>query len=243
MKKFIVEDSMWELFPDTSIGVVVVKDMKPGTQISEQHQSEIASALVRANETANQYLTSNVISENEVVRIWREAFQKFKTKKGARCTLENLLKRVLRDNPVGPIFPAVDITNMIGLKYALPLGIENTDAMAGNFRLGITQGGDSFLPIAEDAQEEPSLPGELCYLDDVGAICRCWNWRDGQRTAVDNTTRNAIVVIENIDPARADVLEDAINEAAELIERYFDASIMTKAIVTKENPEVPIDLK
>lgn len=240
MQKFIVEESMWELFPEAAIGVVVARGMKRGDQISAEDKAEIATLLKEANEAANHYLTSNVISENAVVKVWREAFQKFKTKKGARCTLENILKRVLKGNPVGPIFPAVDLCNMLGLKYALPFGIENTDAMVGNFRLCITQGGDSFLPIAEDAQEEPTLPGELCYLDDVGAVCRCWNWRDGQRTAVDDATENAIVIIECIEPDRMNVLEKAVNETAELLARYFEAEVKVQAVVTKEAPEIVI---
>lgn len=240
MQKFIVEESMWELFPDAAIGVVVVRDMKKGSQVSTEDKKEIAELLKEANETANQYLTSNVISENAVVRVWREAFQKFKTKKGARCTLENLLKRVLKGNPVGSISPTVDLANMLGLKYALPFGIENTDAMVGNFRLSITEGGDSFLPLGEDEQEEPTLPGELCYLDEVGAVCRCWNWRDGQRTAVNDTTQNALAIIECIEPERREVLEKAVNETAELLERYLSATVEVRAVVTRDNPEVII---
>ena len=78
-----------------------------------------------ANEHANSYLTSNTISENEPVRAWREAYQQFKTKKGARSSVENLLKRVLKGNPVGSITPSVDVYNAISLKYALPVGGED----------------------------------------------------------------------------------------------------------------------
>ena len=55
--------------------------------------------------------------------------------------------------------------------------------MDGDIRLGITEGGDAFRPLGEE-ENAPTLEGELCYRDDAGAICRCWNWRDGERTAL-----------------------------------------------------------
>ncbi|MFR8009514.1 MAG: B3/4 domain-containing protein, partial [Gordonibacter urolithinfaciens] len=194
MQKFIAEESFWELFPDAAIGILVVRGMKSANDVPAEDAAAIAKLLREANATADQHLTSNTISENEVVRVWREAFQKFKTKKGARCSVENLLKRVLKGNPVGSITPSVDIYNAVSLKYALPVGGEDVDSFVGDFRLGLTEGGDAFLPIGEDA-EDPTLPGELCYRDDEGAVCRCWNWRDGQRSALKDDSANAILVM------------------------------------------------
>lgn len=239
MQKFIAEDSFWELFPDAAIGIIVARGLKSADEVPQADAEEIAKLLADANEQANKYLTSNVISENEMVKVWREAYSKFKTKKGARCSIENLLKRVLKGNPVGSITPSVDIYNAISLKYALPVGGEDLDTVEGDFRLGITQGGDSFLPIGED-EEEPTLPGELCYRDDAGAICRCWNWRDGQRSALTDDSKNAILVIECVDPARVEALKEALEEFAGFMERYFGATIAERAIIDRENPELAI---
>ncbi|WP_139651860.1 B3/B4 domain-containing protein [Raoultibacter phocaeensis] len=239
MQKFIAEDSFWELVPDAAIGIIVARGLKSADEVPHADAEEIAKLLAEANEQANKYLTSNVISENEMVRVWREAYSKFKTKKGARCSIENLLKRVLKGNPVGSITPSVDIYNAISLKYALPVGGEDLDTIEGDFRLGITQGGDAFLPIGED-EEEPTLPGELCYRDDAGAICRCWNWRDGQRSALTDDSKNAILVIECVDPARVEALNEALDEFAGLMERYFGATIEERAVVSRAIPEMVI---
>lgn len=239
MQRFIVEDSFWELFPDAAIGILVVRNMKGAEEVSAEDATAISRLLAEANEKANQYLTSNVISENEMVRVWREAYQKFKTKKGARCSIENLLKRVLKGNPVGSITPSVDVYNAISLKYALPVGGEDLDSFVGDFRLGITDGGDSFLPIGEDA-EDPTLPGELCYYDDEGAVCRCWNWRDGQRSALTDDSKNAIMVMECVDPARIGALNEALDEFAQIMEQYFGASVDVRTVIDREHPDVVI---
>ncbi|RDB71903.1 B3/4 domain-containing protein [Eggerthella sinensis] len=239
MTKFIAEESFWQLFPDAAIGIIVARSLKGAADVSEEDAAAIASLLAEANRAADRHLTSNTTSQNEVVRVWREAYQQFKTKKGARCSIENLLKRVLKGNPVGSITPSVDIYNAISLKYALPVGGEDIDSFVGDFRLGITEGGDAFLPIGEDA-EDPTLPGELCYRDDEGAVCRCWNWRDGQRSALTDDSENAILVMECVDPARRADLDAALDEFAALMERYLGAHIVERTIVDRAHPEVVI---
>ena len=162
MKKFIVEDDFWRIFPEASIAVLTVKNVQEAAVLDEITAGEIKTLLEDANESAKRFLTNETISENEVVKAWREAYSQFPTKKGARCSLEALLKRVLKGNPVGSIAPTVDITNSISLKHAFPIGAENMDAFCGDLRLGLMQGGEDFWPIGSD-KPEPPLPGD-CLL-------------------------------------------------------------------------------
>lgn len=241
MKKFITEDSFWQLFPGASLGVVVAHDMKPASEVSPESVAEIQALLARANTLAERYLESPTLSENAPVRVWRQAYQQFKTKRGARCSIENLLKRVLKGNPVGTISPSVDIYNAMSLKYALPFGGEDIDAFAGDLRLTVTQGGDAFLPLGEGAENDPTLPGELAYLDDAGAVCRCWNWRDGVRTALTDDTRNAFLIVECVDPDRVEDCRAATDELASLIEAHLGATIAVKDLITANHREVAIE--
>ena len=240
MKSFVTEESFWDLFPEARIGIVVARGMKPTGEVAPEDAAAIARALAEANGKADQHLESNTISQNAVVAVWRDAYQQFKTKKGARCSIENLLKRVLKGNPVGSIAPSVDIYNAVSLAHALPVGGEDIDAMVGDIRLGVTEGGDAFRPLGED-EDAPTLEGELCYRDDAGAICRCWNWRDGERTALTDESAKAFLVIESVDPARADDLRAATDELAALVEEHLDATVFAKQIVTRGNPTMVID--
>lgn len=80
----------------------------------------------------------------------------------------------------------------------------------------------------------------MCYLDDEGAVCRCWNWRDGERTALSDNTENAFLIIENVDPARHKDLEAAVEELSALVQHNLGATVTTHAIVSKENPASPL---
>lgn len=240
MKKFVTDTSFWELFDGASFGVVVARGMKPAADVAPEDAAAIEQLLARANAQAERHLESPTLSENAPVRVWRQAYQRFKTKRGARCSIENLLKRVLKGNPVGSISPSVDIYNAISLKYALPLGGEDIDAFQGDLVLRVTVGGDDFTPLGEGAENDPTLPGELAYLDDAGAVCRCWNWRDGVRTALTDETENAFLIVECADPARVEDCRAATDELAELVERHLGATIAVKELVTSENREVVI---
>ncbi|WP_261790128.1 phenylalanine--tRNA ligase beta subunit-related protein [Fusobacterium polymorphum] len=68
--------------------------------------------------------------------------------------------------------------NTASLKYALPCGAEDLDSFIGDLKLTITKGGDKFIPLGSE-EEDNTLANELCYIDSEGAVCRCFNWRDG----------------------------------------------------------------
>lgn len=239
MRKFIVDENFWKIFPTAKIAVLTVKNVKEFVQLDEKSAAEIKQLLDDANKKAKKYLPSDVISENPVIRVWREAYAKFPTKKGARCSIESLLKRVLHDHPVKTIAPTVDITNAISLKYAFPIGAENMDAFVGDIHVGIMKGGEDFWPIGSD-KPEPPLAGEIAYYDEAGVICRCWNWRDGKRTEVTDETTTEFIAMECIEPERYSQLEEAIDELEDLLRRYVDAETMYKAILDKEHSEMNI---
>ncbi len=234
MKNVIIDDSTFEILPELSVGVLILKDVKENLKISEKESIEIENILKNANKEAKKYLTSDVISENDVVKVWREAYSKFPTKKGARCSVENLLKRVLHDNPVGNIFPSVDITNAISLKYALPIGVEDADKIEGDLHLGVMKGGEHFLPIGSK-EEEPPLAGEVAYYDDYGVVCRCLNWRDGIRTEVNDNTTFEFIAMECVDPNRVSELKKAIDELEMFMKKYMGANTIYKEILDKTN--------
>lgn len=217
--EFIIENSYWELFPNSKLGVVLIKNIENNAESNE----EIKKMLEEANESAKKFFVKETFSENPVIKVWRDAYQKFKTKKGVRSSIEALLKRIEKGNPVTSINPLVDIYNIVSLKYGMPCGAEDIDTFVGNLRLGITEGNDEFYLIGEE-NNSPTLPGELCYKDDAGAVCRCFNWRDGKRTMVTEKTRNVFLVIELIDEKREEELQKALDEIKNNVEKYLGAT-------------------
>lgn len=235
MASFAIEPAFWELFPQAEIGIVVARGIDNAHESSE----DVKAALVEANKAALAHVPDPTISKNPAVAVWREAFQQFKTKKGARSSIEALLKRASGGREVGSINPLVDIYNTVSLTYALPCGGEDIDTFAGDLRLTVTQGGDAFRALGDEADSE-TLPGEVCYLDDAGAVCRCWNWRDGVRTMLTESTTNAsFLILESVDPARHDDLAAALDDLAARTQAALGGE-MESRIVTKDSPAIAL---
>lgn len=213
MKKFIIEDDFWELFPNAKIGIITCTGIDNTIKDENQYKYMIS----QGEKEALSHLTNGEFSSNEVIKVWRDAFKKFKTKKGARSSIEALLKRVSTGKGLGTINPLVDIYNSISLKYAMPCGGEDMDKFIGDIRLTKATGDESFITLGSD-KSEPPYEGEIVYKDDEGAICRCWNWRESVRTMLTEDTKNAFLCIELVDENREKEFENALKELSQLVE-------------------------
>ena len=234
MKKFILEQPYLDIFPNSKIGILVCT----GIDNHIIDENKYVDYLQEAQKEALKHIANPEFTENPVIRTWRDAFQKFKTKKGARCSIEAMLKRISKGNSIGTINPLVDIYNGISLKYGVPVGGEDIDKFDGDNRLTVAEGGEEFVTYGSD-KSEPPYEGEVVYKDNAGAICRCFNWRESVRTMLSEETTNAFMCIETVAGEKDDVLDAALDELKTLIETELGGKV-TKHILSKENPEVLI---
>lgn len=234
MKRFIIENEFWALFPDARIGCVVCH----GIDNTRKADGQYEDMLRQAEKDAHKFLKEVEFSSNPVIAVWRDAFKQFKTKKGARASIEALLKRVQNGNQIGTINPLVDIYNCISLRYGLPCGGEDIDLFTGDIRLTKADGTEPFVPLGEE-ENAPPYEGEIIYKDEAGAICRCWNWREALRTILTENTKNAFLCIELADEARLDELSEALKELAGLIAENLGGNI-TIQILDRNHREIMI---
>ncbi len=234
MKKFIVEDAFWSVFPEARIGAVVCRGIDNSVKDAERY----GEMLRQAEKEAHRFFEKEEFSSNPVVAVWREAFQKFKTKKGARASIEALLKRVNNGGQIGTINPLVDIYNSISLRYGLPCGGEDIDRFDGDLRLTMADGTEPFIPLGEE-ENSPPYEGEIVYKDDAGAVCRCWNWRESLRTILTEDTKNAFLCIELANGSRTDAFEEALKELAALVSENLGAMTEIR-VLDREHKEIVI---
>jgi DNA/RNA-binding domain of Phe-tRNA-synthetase-like protein len=210
--RFIVEESFWQLFPDAIIGVVVAR----GVNNAEGEHPESAALLADAAAQAALALGGADIAAHSAVAPWRQAYAAFGAKPSKfRSSIESLL-RAAAAGRTRPINPLVDLYNSVSLRHLLPCGGEDLAAIAGDIRLTRAVGGEHFVPLGS-AEEEPPQPGEVIYRDDAGVICRCWNWREADRTKLTVATTDAFLCVEAL-PAHDEArLRAACEELAELV--------------------------
>lgn len=233
MKKVVMDESLFELFPEAQVYYFTVKKMDNHPTDDTIQQSE--KLLNDAKENAKQFIEDENFSDNTVVAEWRNVYSQFKKKKGARSSIEAMLKRVKQDRDFNPINPLVDVYNSISLSYGVPCGSEDLDKIDGDMHLGVTEGNDEFWPLGSD-KNEPTLAGEVCYYDETGAICRCWNWREAQRTMLTEDTQNAVVVVESALETQKEASEKAIQALHDLVKQHFDGEVSDITILNQQNP-------
>ncbi|BDR60020.1 B3/B4 domain-containing protein [Lactobacillus xylocopicola] len=207
MTALIVDQEFWSLFPDAQIFAIELRNIDNHIPTD---QTEYQLLLSQAEEQAKSFLTAPDFKNNSVIAEWRTVMTKFKKKKGARASIEALLKRVDQGHTFTPINPLVDIYNSISLTYGVPCGGEDLDTLTGTMHLGLAQGNEAFYPIGSD-KNDPPRPQEVIYYDTSGAVCRSLNWRDGERTMLTERTKNAILIIEGITDQQKARAQNAIN--------------------------------
>jgi DNA/RNA-binding domain of Phe-tRNA-synthetase-like protein len=120
-----------------------------------------------------------------------------------------------------------------------PVGGEDIDAMKGDLQLTFAAENEQPVKLLGDEDAEIPSAGEVLYRDDKGIICRCWNWREADRTKLTENTKNAILVVESVPPGTEDEISAAIEELSELVKKFCGGETKT-FILNENNNEVEI---
>lgn len=227
--KIKVEEEFFNIFPQANIGLIISKGI---TNISDD-MTKYETLLEQAKSKAKEHMPNPEFAQNEVIAKWREAYRKFKIKKGVRSSIEALLKRVENGKGISSISPLVDVYNSVSLEYAVPCGGEDLDCISGDMLLTVAEGGEDFITLGSE-QSEPALEGEVVYKDNEGIICRCWNWREAVRTMLTEKTQNAVFVIETVDDSNYDNFKEALATLENRLKEYIGGE-HTIVVLNKEN--------
>ncbi len=236
MKRLICKEDFWALFPDCKIGIVVCREI---TNEYKEDEMQYETMIRQAEQKALTFLTEENFADNKVIQVWREAYMKFKTKKGARCAIEALMKRISKENHLGTINPIVDIYNSVSLYHAMPCGGEDIDCLEGDLLLTKADGTEPFFVIGGE-QNEPPFPEELVYKDAAGAVCRCWTWREAERTMLTEQTKNAMLCCELVDTARYDTFVQVLEDLKREVETRLGGTCEVM-ILDRQHPEAILE--
>ncbi len=223
MTELKIADEIFIEHPEVLLGVITAHGLDNATD-----NAEIAPLLRAAEGTLPEKMGSAPPSQHPQIAPWREAYRKFGAKpKKYPSSIENLVKRVLKGTEVGHVNNLVAVYNVISLRHILPVGGEDLDALVGDVWLTVAGEDETAVQLLGDREARPPYPREIIYKDNVGTICRRWNWKEADRTKLKHETTNAFLVIEAIPPIERGVVETAVSELAQLIQTYCGGKITT----------------
>jgi len=164
---------------------------------------------------------------------WRAAFSSFGAKPSRYLSsAEALMSRVLKGQELPRINVLVDLYNAVSVRHVLPLGGEDADRLEGPLCLAIAAGDEPFDPRGDGTDLEHATPGEIVWRDDLGVTCRRWNWRQGGRTQIIDSTTRAFFVFDRLDGLSIDELHIAADELSSLLLDRWPDSHLTRMALT-----------
>lgn len=230
-----VTEEVFARFPDAVLGVVVARGID-----NTGDGAGLAGPLRQEEERVRASLAGTQITEHPQIAPWREAYRKFGAKpKEHPSSIENLARRVLKGWSVPHVNPLVDLYNTISLRHLVPVGGEDLGRVQGDVLLTVATGQEAPVHLLGEPEARPPKPGEVIYKDDLGTLCRRWNWKEAERTKLTAETRNAFLVIEGLPPVGRGLVERAAEELGRLVREHCGGQV-TVSLIDRDHPQAPL---
>tara|TARA_Y100000310_G_scaffold262781_1_gene272580 strand:- start:4187 stop:4888 length:702 start_codon:yes stop_codon:yes gene_type:complete len=232
--KFCMDKAFLEKYPDALLGLVHCEGID-----NSQNNPEIRKLLDSESQRIKKEFDAETLSQHQKIACWRTAYSSFGAKpRKYRSSVENLYRMVLNNLEIREINNIVDLYNYICLKHMLPVGGDDSEKTEGNVTLKLADGSERFVEMNTTEIKSPK-PGEVVFCDEKDVICRRWNWRQCDKTKIDENSKNLTLQVEALPPFTKEDIEKIINELAELVVKYCQGTVKT-FVVTKDNPEVEV---
>ena len=233
MKKIIIDQEIFDKFPDFKRGIIVVSDI------------ENAAGNKRIKKPLNKQIEDRMGTdclESELVLGWDEVHRQFGSNPNKYPpSIKSLLKRIQKGGGFPFINSVVALFNYISIKYLIPCGGDDVDAIEGNLRLGLSNGLEKFVPLGSEEQENPE-ENEVIYYDDktLNVMCRRWNWRNGDLTKITENSKKIVINIDGVGVASHSLIEEARDELAQFLKEQCKATL-TVDMLDKDKRELDLD--
>lgn len=220
--RYAISTSVLSLVPEFRRGVVVARNLTNGVG-----NTDVGALLAFEWDRASQ----NAQRSNEPhVRIWDDIYRRFGANPERDTpSIQFLLQQATKQKPLRSINTLVDLFNVISLRYGLPCGGDDLDALdPAGIELDRARGDECFASLGKPDRIEHPEVGEVVYvtLPSRRVMCRRWNWRNGAFSKITAGTRNVAINIDAIvPPVSAEVLRNATDELARLTRTHCGGDV------------------
>jgi len=189
--KLIVSEEMRAKFPKLKIAVVMA-DLT-----NDNRKDDIDDKINKEYEKFISCVESvEKLNNLQEILEWREVYREFGINpKKKKPSAEAFLSRVLKNNYIPKINPAVDAYLVAETLHCLPIGGYDLDKIDGDIYLTLAKGNESFVPIKGEDSEE-TKEGEVIYKDNERVLTRCWNYRDCDYSQISACTKRLALFVE-----------------------------------------------
>lgn len=212
-------------YPSAIVGVAVIKNV---TINKTDPELEIEKATTLSE---YQELSTKELSTYPEVLSYRKMYKEMGIDwHSRRPSPEALLRRITQGKDLYTVNTCVDAYNLAVIKNRVSVGAFDLDNISQPVVLKIAQGGEKILLLGND--EETALKaGEVSYFDKKGPYNLDYNYRDAQRTAVQNATKNILINIDGIYDISRQQVEQTLQDTIDLITEYCGGTVELAGIL------------
>jgi DNA/RNA-binding domain of Phe-tRNA-synthetase-like protein len=232
--KYSISNEVFSKFPEYCRGVVIAYDISNGDS-----PEELIAGLREAEKELSSRLTAENIATHPNIVSWREAYRSLGVKPTEyRPSMEALIRRVLKNEPLPAINKIVDLGNLLSIKNLVPIGGHAIDVLTQDIELRFATGEEIFEPFGSDVVEHP-LSKEIIFVEGNTVLTRRWTWRQAKHTLVLPDTKAVEINVDGLPPVTEDLVKQICEQVAELVQKYCGGRINYN-ILSRQNPSTSL---
>lgn len=225
---FSIDPNLSKQYPSINIGIAVIRDIK------------VTQSNSGLNDRIQDYMESQTNLTNEIIGSYPEiqSYRRIYKEMGVdwhsrRPSPEALLRRIALKKGLYQINTCVDAYNLVVMQNRVSSGAFDLDTIKFPTILRHPVQGEEILLLG-DKEPTKYSPKELAYFDQFGGYNIDFNYRDAQRTAVTEKTKNLLINIDGIYDISRDKVEKTLKETIEEITKYCGGKVEIAGIASTE---------
>lgn len=229
-----ISPEVFAKFPAYRRGIVIAHGIHNGPSPDE--------LIVRLREAENALcaqLSPENIAAHPKIESWREAYRSLGVKPTEfRPSMEALVRRVLKKDPLPAISKIVDLGNLVSIQHLVPIGAHAIDQLNDDMDLRPASGTEIFEPFGSEAVEHPN-PAEIIFVEGQTVLTRRWTWRQSKHTLILPETSAIEFNVDALPPVTDAEIEQIFGEIGELLKKYCSGKIRY-GVLSRENPSLEL---
>ncbi len=223
---FSIDSKLAEKYPSIHVGIALIRGVtikKTDPDLEREINSFLASQTT---------LTTDMISSYPEIQSYRKLYKQMGIDwHSKRPSPEALLRRIALKKGLYRINTCVDAYNLIVMKNHVSSGAFELDKISFPTVLRFANEGEEILLLG-DKETTKYKAGEVTYFDQKGGFNIDFNYRDAQRTAVSESTKNLFINIDGVFSITREQVEKTLQETIDIIMKYCGGTIETAGIIS-----------
>ncbi len=223
---FSIDPKVSQKYPSINIGIAVIKNIN--IKKSDPKLAEEINKFVQSQS----HLSNEIISSYPEVLTYRKLYKEMGVDwHSRRPSPEALLRRISQKKDLYQINTCVDSYNLIVMKNRVSVGAFDYDKFKFPTIMRFPNDGEEILLLG-DKEPTKFRSIELAYFDKSGGYNIDFNYRDAQRTAVTEETKDILLNIDGIFDIDRNKVEKSLRESIDMILKYCGGTVEFAGIVS-----------